>query len=247
MATKPKQYRVNVDGHPVNLFIHQEARRNSRVSVSRKGIIIRLPRMMDASQKSQQVNAFLDWAKIQLRKKPELYLQHTQREYVDGYCFQLRGKTYSLLFMDSTGIAASKAKQSNGTIYLWLAEGLDEEQRRQVVPTLISRCIAREYYNFMHNQLLYLNELYFNKQVLNFRLKYTHSVWGSCSRRGNINISTRLLFAPDDVIDYVLIHELAHLVHHDHSANFWAEVARAMPDYKEKMKWLKANGGKCDF
>ncbi|MCS6819488.1 MAG: M48 family metallopeptidase, partial [Chitinophagales bacterium] len=82
---------------------------------------------------------------------------------------------------------------------------------------------------------------FFKKQIGAVKIKYNTSNWGSCSARGNINISLRLMFAPDDVIDYVLIHELAHLVHHDHSKEFWRLVERIMPDYREKEKFLYEN------
>ena len=57
----------------------------------------------------------------------------------------------------------------------------------------------------------------------------------------------RLLFAPPEVVDYVIIHELAHLIELNHSHRFWAEVARAMPNYEEQEAWLKKYGAACDF
>ena len=63
--------------------------------------------------------------------------------------------------------------------------------------------------------------------------------WGSCSSRGNLNFNCLLMLAPPEVIDYVVVHELAHIRHHDHSAAFYAEVAKVMPDYKERRKLLK--------
>ena len=62
-----------------------------------------------------------------------------------------------------------------------------------------------------------------------------------------MNLSTRLLFAPKDVIDYVIIHELAHLYEMNHSKKFWNIVSQVMPNYKEKEKWLSKNGRLCDF
>jgi predicted metal-dependent hydrolase len=56
-----------------------------------------------------------------------------------------------------------------------------------------------------------------------------------------------LLFAPAEVIDYIIIHELAHLVEMNHSDRFWALVAAAMPDYVEKERWLKVNDHHCQF
>ena len=71
--------------------------------------------------------------------------------------------------------------------------------------------------------------------------------WGSCTWDGNITISTRLLFAPPEVIDYVLVHELAHLVEHNHSDRFWKIVEKIMPGYMLAESWLYKNGGSCIF
>ena len=69
-------------------------------------------------------------------------------------------------------------------------------------------------------------------------MKYATSFWGHCSRGGHIVISVRLLFAPARTVDYVLIHELAHLVHADHSPRFWKLVEKIDPTYAEKEKHL---------
>ncbi len=66
--------------------------------------------------------------------------------------------------------------------------------------------------------------------------------WGSCSAKGNLNFNCLLMLAPSDIRDYVIIHELAHRKHMNHSKNFWKEVEIMIPDYKEKRKWLNTNG-----
>ncbi len=66
--------------------------------------------------------------------------------------------------------------------------------------------------------------------------------WGSCSVKGNLNFNCLLMLAPDEVRDYVIIHELAHIRHMDHSKDFWALVARYCPEFKEHKRWLGAAG-----
>lgn len=67
--------------------------------------------------------------------------------------------------------------------------------------------------------------------------------WGSCSSRGNLNFNCLLMLAPEEVLDYVVVHELAHRKQMNHSALFWQEVARECPDYKKSLRWLKDRGG----
>lgn len=67
--------------------------------------------------------------------------------------------------------------------------------------------------------------------------------WGSCSGKGNLNFNCLLMLAPEDIQDYVIVHELCHRKEMNHSKNFWSEVEKVMPDYREKKKWLKDHGG----
>ncbi|MGC8894764.1 MAG: M48 family metallopeptidase [candidate division WOR-3 bacterium] len=68
--------------------------------------------------------------------------------------------------------------------------------------------------------------------------------WGSCSSAGNISLSFRLIMVPEPMSDYVVVHELAHIKHKNHSKDFWGLVGRFIPDYKERRRWLGENRGK---
>lgn len=67
--------------------------------------------------------------------------------------------------------------------------------------------------------------------------------WGSCSSSGNLNFNCLLALVPEEVMEYVVVHELAHRKQMNHSSDFWQEVARECPDYRACRAWLKQNGG----
>ena len=73
-------------------------------------------------------------------------------------------------------------------------------------------------------------------------IKDTKSRWGSCSYQGNLNFCWRLILAPEEVLDYIVVHELCHRLEMNHSARFWAEVKRVLPEYEKGKEWLKENG-----
>jgi predicted metal-dependent hydrolase len=73
-------------------------------------------------------------------------------------------------------------------------------------------------------------------------IKDTRSRWGSCSSKGNLNFSWRLLLAPFAVMDYVVAHEVAHLSELNHSPRFWATVEALCPDYRIHRAWLRSHG-----
>lgn len=96
---------------------------------------------------------------------------------------------------------------------------------------------AKDYIPSRVKEIALNNFLKYNKiKITNARTR-----WWSCTSYKNLNFSYRLILTPKEVIDYVIVHELAHLKHMNHSKKFWNEVEKMMPDYKKYNKWLKDN------
>ncbi len=111
--------------------------------------------------------------------------------------------------------------------------------------------IAKNVTNWLKSQArTYVQKFVVEQQALhgfNFneiRIKDTRSRWGSCSSKNNLNFNWRLILAPEKVLNYVVVHETAHLLHLDHSENFWNTVSSRCPEYKSHKAWLKANGAR---
>ncbi len=74
------------------------------------------------------------------------------------------------------------------------------------------------------------------------RVKDQRTLWGSCTRRGDLNFNWRLTLAPPEVLDYLVVHELAHRLEMNHSRRFWEHVARQIPEHRDRRRWLRKNG-----
>lgn len=90
----------------------------------------------------------------------------------------------------------------------------------------------------VHERLLFWNSFYHFKYN-RVAIKNTRSLWGSCSRRGNLNFSYALVHLPRELADYVVVHELCHLREANHGPRFWALVAKAIPDYARRRRELR--------
>jgi predicted metal-dependent hydrolase len=228
------------------LIISIEKRQNSRASIGKKSLRIRLPEFLTESERQAQIEKFKKWAVKHLQKKAPAIEMNFAKSYKDGEIITVRGKNFRL-HINTTSKTRYYARIIDGDIFIEVPANARPEFIQEHLRILVIKCISNHFYMDIAQRLIELNKKYFQRRIVKFSLRYMNSRWGSCSPRGHISISSRLLLAPPDVMDYVLIHELAHLVHHNHSYEFWNEVKRAMPDYKEKEKWLRDNDYHADF
>ncbi len=243
-----KQFRyLDLCGCQVEVMIVQEYRRSYRASVGKQKLILRMPKGLDSQQHTQAWQWFTDWAERIMHTQPAIFKPLISVPYPDRSILQISKRQYTVL-IEETANSTSQARLHRGNeLHLRIASDLREMDRQKTIKTLMSRIIAQDFLPAVKKRVEEVNAAHIRGTVKQVRLSYMHSKWGSCSSNGNISLSTRLLFAPEEVVDYVILHELAHLVEMNHSSRFWGIVERAMPGYKEQERWLKENGAGCDF
>lgn len=237
---------IEVNGTRLPVEVVQEPRNGHRYSVTRKRIGMRIP-MRTTEDGLRKHLADLEarvakWA----AKRSALLAPFTPKSYRTGDVLKVGTRQYILDVVEED-CSTHTAKLIGNTVALRLSARDSDAGRIKAVKNLLSKVVGRDYLPEIAERVQFWNNRTFKKPIKNIVLKYNLSNWGSCSHTGNINLSTRLLFAPPPVQDYVILHELAHLVELNHSDRFWALVERYMPDYKNKEKWLRQHGGLCDF
>ena len=173
-----------------------------------------------------------------LREKEGWIAKHLQKtigagtriptENLDGFSFLLLGKMHTVSLVDGNKV------------------GYDSENLRVFVPRVKAR--ERLVKWLKENAKRILSEVT-AKTASEMQVSYrsvsvtsAKSRWGSCTADNAVRYSFRLIYAPKDVVRYVVVHELAHTRYKNHSALFWREVERYEPRYRERRKWLKENG-----
>jgi len=235
------------EDHSVPIKIHLEYRDSIRVAFGKYAVLLRLPRFLSASRQRNEIDKAKSWAVRKLHERQDLRTKILPKVHKHGDHLYLMGNEFTISIREYDRSMSKASLVGGSLIDIWLVQGLPTTERSKTVKTLLSRVLAQHFKPQVEERVHQLNQRYFKEEINGVALKHNSSNWGSCSSNNNINLSTRLLFAPAEVQDYVIIHELAHLKEMNHSASFWNWVASADPDYKQKEKWLKEYGHLCEF
>ncbi|MEZ5001492.1 MAG: M48 family metallopeptidase [Chitinophagales bacterium] len=246
----PAKQVVHLSGFNVPIHIYVERRKGSRISLLKNKINVRLPNYLSQSDRQKELKKLLDWATVRLSKKDIYNKQHLDKDYWNDRSITVMNDHWSLAFHSDSMEKRMRAKVDYSNYTIAFTGNFNQYQVEQInknVAKMLIKIFQEQYKLKVFNLVSRINDKTINKSLNSVQLKYLNSRWGSCSVKGNINISLRLLLAPIDVIEYVILHELCHLQEMNHSVKFWSLVSQFMPNYKSKERWLKENGHLCDF
>lgn len=122
----------------------------------------------------------------------------------------------------------------------WILSHLPKEPIPAFSPEELS-VLAQKAKEVIPNRVAYWSEIT-GISYGRITIRCQHTRWGSCSSKGNLNFNCLLMLTPQEVLDYVIVHELCHRKHMNHSAAFWAEVTQIFPDYAHSIQWLQTKG-----
>lgn len=88
---------------------------------------------------------------------------------------------------------------------------------------------------------------YFKTKPKVIKIVESKNTWGTCNSNRDMNFNWRLIMAPIEIIDYIVVHEMCHMVHMNHSKSFWKFVGKIIPDYKKRTEWLQVNGSRMNI
>jgi predicted metal-dependent hydrolase len=170
------------------------------------------------------------WIDQKQRLARERFEAIPRRQFIDGEALHYLGKAYAL----RTVPGPAQPLLFNDAFLL-------SEVHRPRAKQVIIEWYRREARSILHERVESLArtaDLSYNS----IRITSAFKRWGSCGPNGSLSFSWRLIMAPMEVIDYVVAHEIAHLVHKNHSRRFWEKVAVLFPEYRSCREWLKNHG-----
>lgn len=189
----------------------------------------------------RRINDLINARKPLIRNKLRLHAEHQpvkQKEYVSGECITYLGKNYRLKL---TSDGPDQVKLRGGYFGL----GVNSDHHTEERQVFVRKSLIEWYRVHAEKRLAEKTRRY--GEILRVKpntvsVTEFKSRWGSCSIKGDVGYNWKIIIAPHNIIDYVVVHELCHLIEHNHSPAYWKCVERIMPDYRENKEWLKVNG-----
>lgn len=223
-------------GH-LTYSVIRSRRKTADIVIERDGrIVVRAPDAVPADEIAEIVDAKQLWIYRSLAEWRDLNATRVLREFRDGEGFLYLGRAYRLLLVSSQ---AQPLLLKDGRFQLRreLAESGDAEA---------ARAAFRDYYIDRGRERIGKRVAYFAPKVgvspSRIDVRELGNRWASCSPDGRLAFHWKCLMAPLSVIDYIVVHELCHLHHADHTDAFWNEVDKVLPAYRERKHWLRDHG-----
>lgn len=215
---------------PIDHLIHSR-RKTVALIIQRDGsLIVRAPLRMSNLHIQEFVQSHAEWIR-EKQAQAQAAPPPPKKHYVDGETFLYLGKETPLTIVarHRPALTFSGARFHLANSHLPKARQVFIHWYRKQAMIVISERVV---YLATRNKLTYRK----------IRISSARTRWGSCSTNGTLSFTWRLIMAPPEVIDYVVVHELAHTQIKNHSSNFWHRVAEIMPEFNRHLSWLKKNG-----
>jgi predicted metal-dependent hydrolase len=230
---------ATINGRTFPIMRIASSNRNATARLNDGAIVISLPSRWPACERERVGASLLKRAIRAIEKgkwKPDLQGRKGKVRFAHGQKVKALGREFEITLARGKRFGA---RAGNGRIEVRAAEHPEADAR---ISELVRREIIRELMPDLMGRIEALNRLHFSASIPRVTVRDNLTRWGSCGPDGTISLNFKLLFMPESVLDYVIIHELAHTKYRSHGPRFWALVERAVPDYRERRKWLRENG-----
>lgn len=227
--------------NPLRYSVIRSRRKTADIVVERDGeVVVRAPEWADDQLIEQMVHNRKYWIYKTIAEWRELNRFRSSRSYCNGEGFLYLGSTYRL-----TIVADAEPDLVLRDGRFQLSQNVVHAGKESAVQNAFQKFYQQKGLEKIPARVAYYAPKV-GKEAGKIRITDTGHRWASCSPQGNLLFHWKCMMAPLKIIDYIVVHELCHLHHPNHSDAFWNEIDKVLPDYRERKDWLRLNGVRLD-
>ena len=215
-------------------IIRTDRAKSASIDVEDNLVKVTVPKNLSDERIEELIKGRILWIKQKLALQASAIVSKP-KEYVDGEAFAYLGRNYRLKCANGT---EESVKLRSGYLNVTTKNGKRNSE-------YIKAAIEQWYRTKALSRLIDKTKRYsaiLKVEPTSINLKDYKAMWGSCSPKGVVSYNWRIILAPHKIVDYIVVHELCHLIEPNHSSKYWKQVRSVIPDYENSKEWLKNNG-----
>lgn len=232
---------IKYNGEVIEYSISRSGRRTVGISIkSGEEVHVSAPYRVSDTYLQDIVRKKAEWI---LKKLRVLKDANAGRKYFTGEAVTILGEEYRIDLQKVHGLSGIHIFGSGNIVTISVPQNVNTNEHTESIKEALEKWLKELACKIVTERMRIFsavmkvapNKVFFKSQK---------TIWGSCTKDNNININWRIIMAPLDIIDYLVVHELAHIRHKNHSKVFWDAVGTVLWDHTKRRKWLKDNGHK---
>ena len=218
--------------------IKTDRRRTASIAVKDNAVLVTVPRTLSDDKVHAIVVKKKTWIKDKLNYYEQTQNLSKTKEYISGEGFAYLGRNYRLKVLSGK---LKEVQFKNGKLVVHIPKEYSKSRKESTVKKLLEQW-------YQERALVKLQEK--TKRLArkvgvepkSVTIKSYKGRWGGCNSKQELFFNWKIIIAPNRIVDYVVTHELVHLIHHDHGKSYWKRLKSVFPEYEDCKEWLKVNG-----
>ncbi len=222
------------NGDSVDVQVIHKKRKTLGIYIDVYGNVeVRVPKNATKIQIEDLIEAKWTWIIKTTKEMQEKTKGFRKKEYIDGETFLYLGKEYPM-YIDIDESRSQSSVQFDMEKFVISVQDKDEE----VIKKLITKFYKQQCKKLIESRIANYQH-YFSVKPREVKIASNKKTWGTCNSQRQLTFNWKLIMAPMDILDYVVIHEMCHMIHLNHDRSFWRLVGKYKPDYEQCQEWLR--------
>jgi len=229
------------DNQTIDYHVIYKKRKSLGIYIDVYGNIeLRVPRETKDKQIADLLESKWKWIITKQEEMKEKTKGFKEKEYVEGEGFLYLGQSYPIKIQEVQMNKNEKVEFQDKELVVYIKRYEEDKDYEEKMKKLLKRFYYQRCKALVSERIAYYQPN-FRVKPRGFKIANNKKTWGTCNSLRELTFNWKLVMAPIEVLDYVVVHEMCHMVHLNHDRSFWRLVGKYVPDYEQRQEWLRVS------